>query len=118
MPKTIAEMREEAIIPVVIIDHHGIVTFVNPPFEAAFGWSQEELIGQPVTTIIPKEFRDAHNMGFSRFLSTGQPTLLGQPLELNISTRDGTDVAAEHFMIAERHQDEWIMGATIKTLTN
>ncbi len=118
MAKTIAEMRDEAGTPVVFINHHGIVTFVNPPFEAAFGWNREELIGRPVTTIIPKEFRDAHNMGFSRFLSTGQPTLLGQPLELKISTRDGTDVVAEHFMIAERSHDEWIIGAIIKPLTS
>lgn len=115
--KTIAEMMKASDVPVVIADRQGNITHVNAPFCAVFGWEREELLGQPLTRIIPPDLRDAHHMGFSRFLTTGSPTLLERPLTLKAVTKTGRVFEAEHYIIAERRDGDWAFGATIRPLT-
>jgi len=107
-------IERESTLPVVLVDDLGLVSYVNGPFTAAFGWSAADLVGKALTTIIPDHLRDAHNLGFSRFLMTGQPTLLGRPLELGVKTREGQVVAAEHTIFAEHRNGRWIFGAKIR----
>ena len=114
--KTIDEMKRETDLPVVIADHEGFITYVNEAFQLVFGWNSEEIPGKTLTTIIPRTLHDAHNLGFSRFLLTGTPTLLGQPLNLKAVTKDGKEFEAEHYIIAEHQGDQWGFGAMIRPL--
>ncbi|MFQ5814382.1 MAG: PAS domain S-box protein [Anaerolineae bacterium] len=114
--KTIDEMMHETDVPVVVADHRGLITHVNERFGAAFGWAGDEIIGRMLTAIVPSSFHDAHQLGFSRFLTTGQPTLLNQPLELKVVTKEGREIDAEHIIIAEQHRGQWVFGATIRPL--
>jgi PAS domain S-box-containing protein len=114
--KTLTDMRLETEIPVIIADHQGLITYVNPPFERVFGWKSDEAQGQALTIIIPKTMRDSHHMGFSRFLTTGVPTLLNKALNLKAITKSGMELNCEHFIVAEQELGQWIFGATLKPL--
>jgi len=114
--KTIEDLRSETDNPVVIADHRGFITHINERFETVFGWHRDEILGRPLTTIIPGALHDSHQLGFSRFLTTGKPTLLNQPLKLRAVTKDGREFDAEHFIIAEQSQGEWIFGGMIRPL--
>ncbi|MCZ6491496.1 MAG: PAS domain S-box protein [Acidobacteria bacterium] len=114
--KSISQLRRETDVPVVLADHQGFITYLNERWQVVFGWSPEELIGKTLTTIIPSSLRDAHNLGFSRFLSTGQPTLLNRFVRLKVKAKDGQEVDCEHFIIAEQHQGQWVFGAMIRPL--
>jgi len=109
-------LKAETAVPVVIVDHEGTITHINRAFENTWGWQEKKLVGQTLAKIIPGNLRDAHHMGFSRFLLSGKPTILNQALELVIVLADGTEAAAEHFIIAETIDDNWVFGATIKPL--
>jgi len=113
---TISDIRRETELPAVIVDHQGFIVFVNKPFEAAFGWPSADIIGEPVTAIIPSVMHDAHNLGFSRFLLSKQPNILNQSINLNAMNRAGEMFEAEHYIIAEQQNDEWVIGATIRPL--
>ena len=113
---TIDSLKAETHIPVIIVDHHGIVVHINQIFTKNFGWRKDLLIGKKLTNIIPDNFKDAHHMGFSRFLLTGKPTILNQPLKLKILKMDGKEADAEHFIIAEKINGNWVFGAKIKLL--
>jgi len=112
-PQTLDELRSETEVPVVICDGQGIVTHVNGRFQEVFGWALGEILGEPLLSIIPPRLRDAHLLGFSRFVSGGRPTLLGQPLELAALDKQGRELWVEHFIIAERQQGSWQLGATL-----
>lgn len=104
---------ERTDVPVVCADAHGYITRVNDRFADAFGWATTDLAGRPLSTIIPERFHVAHHMGFSRFLTTEVPTLLGQPIMLWIVAKDGQETEAEHVIVAENREGSWAFAAMI-----
>jgi len=113
---TIDALKAETAVPVIIVDHEGTIVHINQMFEKTWGWQKDQLVGESLTIIIPENLKDAHHMGFSRFSLTGKPTILHQALELLIRQADGKEAAAEHFIIAEKINGNWVFGATIKPL--
>jgi len=113
---TINNLRAIEDIPVVIVNGKGLIFYVNEEFLSVFGWTKGAIMGASLTSIIPKAFHHAHNFGFSQFVSTEKSKILNKPLKLKAIKKDGTVFDAEHFIIAEKIQDQWIIGATIRPL--
>jgi PAS domain S-box-containing protein len=111
------ELKLRTDVPVVVTDHQGFITYVNDCFTVIFGWDAEQVIGQMITIVIPAGFHDSHHLGFSRFLSTQQSTILDHPLRLKGITKDGREIEAEHLIMAEQHQGEWVFMATLSPLS-
>ena len=114
--KTIGEIRAERRLPTVIADHQGIIREVNDSFTTVFGWTREEIVGKRLEVIIPPKLRDMHRLGFSRFLRTGTPTILGQPLQLRAIAKGGHEFRARHEIVAERINGNWMFAASIERL--
>lgn len=112
----VAELRQRTDIPVIAADHRGFITSINERFHEAYGWTEADLVGQPLPTIIPKRFHDAHHSGFARFLTTETPTILGRELALVVMTKDGREVVAEHFIVGSLAGERWEFAATIRPL--
>jgi len=115
--KTIDEMKREADLPVLITDSQGFIIYVNQRFREVFGWTDDEILGQTLTAVIPSSFHDSHNLGFSRFVMTGNPTVLNHPLQLKAVRKDGSEMDAEHFITAEENKGEWVFAATLRPLS-
>lgn len=99
--------------PMIAIDEHGVITQVNDSFHPAYGWHERDLIGRVITIIMPPYMRDAHNFGFSRFLTSEQPRILNKLLSLPVYCKDGTIVEAEHYITGEKTETGWRFAATI-----
>ena len=102
--------------PFVLADTLGNVVAINAAFERVYGWAPQELIGQPITLILPESFRMSHQLGFSRYQSTEKSEVLGHPLRLATICRDGTEIISEHFIVAEKDASGWRFGATLTPL--
>jgi PAS domain S-box-containing protein len=102
--------------PFVLADHLGNVVAINPAFQATYGWSQADLAGTPLSRILPEAFQMSHQLGFSRFQATEQSTILAHPLRLKTICSDGRAVISEHFIVAEKENDQWLFGATLTPL--
>ena len=112
-PKTVDEILAHQDIPVVSADDQGIITYINKAFSDAYGWKSADLVGQSLTVIMPDKFREAHQFGFARFLSTEQPRVAGQPLPLEVRLKDGSSKLAEHFILGDKKDNRWRFAATI-----
>ena len=86
--------------PTVVADTEGNIVKVNSHFLEAFSWQEKALLGGPLTIIIPEKFHDAHNLSFSRFLSTGKSSIFKQWIPLEIVCGGGDVQVANHFILA------------------
>lgn len=67
---------------VVTADAQGRIITWNPAAERIFGYSEDQVLGQPLTLLIPSEFRAAHEAGIERVVRTGKTKVMGQALPL------------------------------------
>src|SRR6266446_1660249 len=73
---------ETASDAVVSIDESSTILFVNPATSRIFGYDASELIGQPLTTLMPDYMRELHEAGFKRYLDTAERHINWQGTEL------------------------------------
>ncbi|MGH9829306.1 MAG: PAS domain S-box protein, partial [Blastocatellia bacterium] len=57
---------------VISSDDNGIILLANPATERIFGYEPSELIGKPLTILMPAFMRERHENGFRRYLATGE----------------------------------------------
>lgn len=114
--QSIEELKQNSDVPVVVADYEGFISYINPIFTTVLGWQAEDVIGQPLTKVLPSSFRDSHNLAFSRFQSTEQATVLNHPLQLKTLTKDKGEIVTEHFIIAEKLNGRWFFAAALRPL--
>jgi PAS domain S-box-containing protein len=56
---------------IVAIDVTGRILALNPAAERLFGGSEGELLGRPLTDLMPPEFVGPHTAGLARYIATG-----------------------------------------------
>lgn len=77
---------------VVIMDENGLVVDANPSVHRILGYHPAELIGKPLSRIMPERFRAPHHEGFRRYLATGQQKLDWRSIHLPGLSADGREV--------------------------
>lgn len=75
----------------LIIDATGTIALVNAQLEALFGYSQEELIGQPLEILLPEYLRAAHVAQRLRYMSTPRARPMGIGLHLVGRRKDNSE---------------------------
>lgn len=80
---------------VITIDETGVIQNFNAASVRLFGYQPEEIIGQNITRLMPAQHRHHHENGMSRFLSTEQSKIIGQPVELEALHKSGQIIPIE-----------------------
>lgn len=80
---------------VISADAQGLVITWNPAAEQIFGYREDEVVGQPLTLLMPDQYRDAHDAGIERVVRTGQTKVMGQALPLTGLHKDGHEFPIE-----------------------
>jgi len=86
---------ETASDAVVSIDEGGTIILANPATKRIFGHNPEELIGKPLTVLMPGAMRGLHETGFKRYLETGARHLNWQGTEVTALRANGEEFPAE-----------------------
>lgn len=94
------EQRLQAILEsandaVISIDEHGMVMLWNSAATDLFGYTQDEMIGEPLTAIVPERFRQSHAEGIERVVGGGEHHVIGKTVELAALHRDGREFPME-----------------------
>jgi PAS domain S-box-containing protein len=79
----------------VVVDERGVIAFVNTQTEALFGYTREELLGQPIEILIPDRFRTTHVAHRSKFLAAPRARPMGSGLELFGRRKSGEEFPVE-----------------------
>ena len=82
---------ETATDPIIVINSDGLIQLFNPAAVKLFGWTASEALGEPISIIIPENYREAHSKGFIDYIKTKEPKLLGKSfIRLPALHKDGT----------------------------
>ncbi|ADB73868.1 SpoIIE family protein phosphatase [Geodermatophilus obscurus] len=80
---------------VVVADRAGRIAYVNPAIRVLLGHEPEDLVGQPLTVLMPERLRHGHGAGFARYAATGEGKLVGATTQLPALHAAGHEVAID-----------------------
>lgn len=117
MPRLADNFAKAMHLALVVADRQGIIRFANPAFCEMFGYLQDEIIGAPLTRIIPERMRGAHTAGMSHVAAGSKPGLAGKAVEVSAIRSDGSEFPIEITLATWSEQGEFWAGATIRDIS-
>jgi len=88
-------VMESAIDAIISGDADGTIRSWNSAATALFGFTEAEVLGQPIELIIPERFRQPHRDGIHRVSSGGPSHVIGKTVELAALRKDGAEFPVE-----------------------
>ncbi|HND54716.1 MAG TPA: PAS domain S-box protein, partial [Pirellulaceae bacterium] len=76
-------------------DSNGLIVFWNPAAEQLFGYSESEVLGQPLTLLMPERFHAGHRAGLTASVAREGIPPPGRMVEIQALRRDGSEFPAE-----------------------
>jgi len=80
---------------ILSVDASARIVSWNRGAQACFGYAAEEVLGRPLTLLIPERYRESHQRGLARFQSTGESRVIGKTVELHGLRKDGSEFPLE-----------------------
>ncbi len=80
---------ESATDAIVSTDNEGNIISWNSAAEGIFGYTADEIIGKPITLLMPEQFVGAHEKGMKRTATTGESEVIGKAVECTGLKKDG-----------------------------
>ena len=79
---------------VIAVDGRGRIVYASPKVREAFGWSPDELLGEPIERLVPSRLEERHVADRAGYRVNPTPRLMGGKPEL-ARRRDGTEFPVE-----------------------
>ncbi len=102
---------------VIVVDALYRVVFSSPAVAELFGYSSEELIGQPLELLIPDSRRDPHRDHLRRYFNEPHPREMGVGLDLAARRRDGVELPIDVSLTPVFLGDETYVAAFVRDAT-
>ena len=80
---------------IIVADEHGYIASWNKAAARLFLYESEEVVGKPLTVLMPMRYREAHEMGLERMRATGRSKVIGHVVRLHGLRKDGTEFPIE-----------------------
>lgn len=108
---------ENATEGIILTNGAGEIIMVNPAIERMFGYTRNELKGQPIEVLIPDKYKPHHHQLRDGFYHKPSNRVMGQGRDLNGRKKDGTDMPVEVSLSHYRRDDELFVIAFLVDIT-
>ena len=107
---------------IILVDSQGKVEYWNPAAEKTFGYSEEEVIGKKVhSLLVPQSMcpqgKAVIKRGFARFKETGSGPVTAGNVELVGQRKDGSEFPIKLSVSPIKLQNKWHAAAVVKDIT-
>jgi PAS domain S-box-containing protein len=109
---------ESAPDAMLIVDQKGCITVANLQAERMFGYSRDELAGQPVERLVPTHLRERHLAHRTAYLRDPQARPMGSGLELYAVCKDGKQFPVEISLSPIRTVEGVVISSIIRNITD
>ena len=110
-------LLEAAPDAVVIVDGTGRIELVNRQTEHLFGYTRDELLGQPVEILVPESFRGRHRGHRTGYFAEPGLRPMGAGLDLLGRRRDGSEFPVEISLSPIETPGGLVVSAAIRDVT-
>jgi len=94
-PYSISQLTEALPDPMVAVNPDGIILQISFQIEGMFGYTRDELVGQPVEVLVPNRLRQRHQHHQKQFGEQLKVRRMGAGLDLYGRRRDGSEFPVE-----------------------
>ncbi len=112
------ELLEAAPDAIIEADGEGRIVLFNPVTEKLFGYSSQELMGQPVEMLIPDELRGKHVSNRAQYRDHPSSRPMGTGLPLYGRRKDGTQFPVEISLSPVKSEDGFRVTAIIRDVSD
>ncbi|MFQ5753084.1 MAG: PAS domain S-box protein, partial [bacterium] len=112
--RAVTQSANEAIIS---SNSHGNIITWNLGAQTIFGYREEEVLGKPLTLLMPDRYHEAHRKGMERVLSTGEKNVIGKTIELPGLRKDGTEFPMEVSLAAWETEEGTFYSGILRDIT-
>ena len=113
--RVIAEAANDAIIT---ISQESRILYANPATSLIFGYSIDELVGRPLTMLMPESLRSRHRTSLKKFTETGRRSIPWKGTELPGLHKSGRIVPLEiSFGAVRRENGEYFFTGIVRDIT-
>jgi len=113
--RTVVDSTKEAMIS---IGEDGLIILFNTAAEEMFGRTRKEMTGQPLDSLMPKDYRKQHRQSVSSYFETGKPdSAIGKIVELSGLRSDGSVFPMEISLSKGRHEGHQFVIAVARDIT-
>ena len=110
-------LTESAPAAIITADSGGNVEGWNHAAEIVFGYTAAEIIGQPLTRLMPYRYRERHLLGMNRIQSGGEPHVIGKTVELEGLRKDQSEFPLELSLARWETSEGWFVSGIIRDIT-
>jgi len=103
--------------PIVIVNADGEIVLVNAQALKCFGYTREELLGQPIEILVPEPFRGSHPAHRARYVAEPHVRGMGVGLELYALRKDGTQFAVEISLSPIETEEGILFASALRDIT-
>jgi len=101
----------------IIIDSAGKIVFANNQVTNLFGYTNDEIVGSPIETLLPERFRQRHVGHRSSYTGNVRVRPMGMGLELFGIRKDGSEFPVEISLSPIKQGDQVMVAAAIRDVT-
>ncbi|MBF0448020.1 MAG: PAS domain S-box protein [Magnetococcales bacterium] len=102
---------------IISINQEGKIGFSNQSANRIFQYEEGELLGQPLTRIIPSRYHSAHKAGIKNALKTGKISIPGKIIEFLGLRKDGLEVPVEISLSMWESNQQTTVAASIRDIS-
>lgn len=110
-------MAQSAVEAIVSAESAGHILTWNNGARAIFGYTADEVVGQPLTRLMPERYHELHRRGLERMGATGESALMGTVLELYGLRKDGREFPLELTLSTWTSVEGRFYGGIIRDIT-